>query len=346
MPNYNKSQTGLKRSNFLKISGGLIFGSFFLPFSSIAKDFSLLKEYNRSAFTMGSIVTFTVFHNNEQLCNKAIDQAIHEMKLIDKMMSVFDPYSQLSIVNSCSHENKTKVDSRIIEILNHAKRFSGQTGGAFDVTIEPLMELYGFRDDNSVTHFPSDKKIAGIIDGVSIQNVEINNHTSTISLTHPSTKIDLGGIAVGYAIDRCVDIFKSFNIESVLINHSGDIYAMGTPPGIEYWEVGIVDPLHPDTIITTVNIKNQALSTSGNYENYVEADGKRIGHILNPKTGKSSTSILSGTTIAPTAIEADALSTGMFVMGLERSKRLINNLNNVRFVGVVNNGNEETIVRL
>jgi len=344
------SSKGLKRRNFLKISGGLVFGSMFLPFSSIAKDFSRLKEIKRSAFTMGSIVTFTAYHVDERLCITAIDEAIKEMKLIDTLMSVYNPNSQLSSINNQwshasgnSHNNGIAVDVRIIEILNHAKQFSELTNGAFDITVEPLMKLYGFRDDGSLHPFPSDKIMTQTLDAVGMDKVVFNNRDRIVRVEHPLTRLDFGGIAVGYAIDQCVSIFKKHGIESALINHSGDIYAIGTPPGAEYWEIGIVDPLHPEHIITSVNIKNQALSTSGNYENFIEKEGKRIGHILNPKLGKPSSTILSGTTIAPTAIEADAFSTGMFVMGLERSQKLIKTLGNVECIGIINNGNGERI---
>ncbi|TAK66316.1 MAG: FAD:protein FMN transferase [Bacteroidetes bacterium] len=336
----------LSRRSFLKVTGSLALGSALLPFSSVAKEILPLKEINRAAFTMGSIVTFTCYHEDELLCNLAIDEAIVEMKTIDRLMSVHNPDSHLSLVNRHSFEKEVTVDMRIVEVITRAKQFHDLTAGAFDVTIEPLMKLYGFRDDVSVHRFPTDKEVAQTLEGVGMNNVTKNKELRTISLAHKTTQLDLGGIAVGYAIDRAIAILKSNGIESALINHSGDIYALGAPPEEDFWEIGIVDPMLPEEIITTTRINNQALSTSGNYENFVEADGKRIGHLLNPATGKPSSTILSGTTIAPSAIEADALSTGLFVMGIEKAKNVMPQLNHVQFIGVVENGEGQEIVRM
>ncbi|MBI3194393.1 MAG: FAD:protein FMN transferase, partial [Ignavibacteriae bacterium] len=121
---------------------------------------------------------------------------------------------------------------------------------------------------------------------------------------------------------------------------------LGTPPDESAWEVGIVDPLNTEEMITTAKIKEQGLSTSGNYENFVEFDGKRIGHLLNPVSGKTSHSILSGTTIAHSAIEADALSTGFYVLGIEGSKKIVRNLKECQSISIVQLGNNIDVVRL
>ncbi|MBI5216694.1 MAG: FAD:protein FMN transferase [Ignavibacteriae bacterium] len=339
------------RRKFLRLSSLLTVGASLIPLKIFSKEILQLKEINRAAFTMGSIVTFTAYHEDERLCNNAIDEAIKEMKTIDKLMSVYDVNSHLSLVNCHSIKQEIAVDFRIIEVLEHARKFHQLTGGAFDVTIEPLMELYGFRDDKSLHHFPTDKQIAQVLDGVGFHNVSFssnfertttnpktqnskhlisnrkpeteNSKLGVVNLLHENTRLDFGGIAVGYALDRAVNILKRHGIESALINHSGDIFSLGTPPYEDAWEVGIVDPQNTEEIMTTVKIKNQALSTSGNYQNFIELNGKRIGHLLDPRTGRSASSILSGTVIANTAIEADAFSTGMFVMGKKEATQFL-----------------------
>jgi thiamine biosynthesis lipoprotein len=341
----NRITHPLSRRTFLRLSSLLAVGSTLVPFASLGRELKL-KEIKRAAFTMGSIVTITAYCKDEQHCNRALDEVFKEMKTIDKLMSVFDARSQLSLVNRHSYEREIQVDARIIDVLLQAKHFYDLTSGAFDVTIEPLMELYGFRDDTSLHHFPSDKEIADVLDAVGMKNITFNCKQETVNLLHPRTRLDFGGIAVGYAIDRAVNILKSYGIESALINHSGDIFALGSPPEEDSWEVVIVDPLHPEEIITTVRIKNQALSTSGNYENFVDLDGHRIGHLLNPASGKTASSILSGTTIAPTAIEADALSTGLFVLGIEQSKAIVQRSKNVKLIAISTDGKGETIMTL
>ncbi len=346
-----KNMSTFSRRNFLKSSSSLVLGTSLLPFRSLSNNpfsnpINQLLFIERSAYTMGSIVTIKAFCEDERLCNKAIDEAFLEIKTIDRLMSVFDKNSQLSLVNSHSKDKEVGVDTRLIEVFEHAERFSHLTNGAFDVTVEPLMQLYGFRDDAVLHHFPTDKEIAGTLDGIGVKNILLDTENSTVALAHPETKIDFGGIAVGYSLDRAAEILRSHGITSALLNHSGDIYAIGAPPDEDSWTIEITEPQHTDRTITTVHIKDQALSTSGNYENFRKADGKTIGHLLNPSTGKTATSILSGTTIAPMAIEADALSTGFFVLGLEQTKIIVQQCEDVKFVAAVNNGNDENVITL
>lgn len=294
---------------------------------------------------MGGIVTINAYCEDEVLCNRAIDAAFREMKQIDRLMSVFDERSQLSRVNQEAGNGEVTVDGRIIEVIESARRIHSITAGAFDVSIEPLMELYGFRDDSTVHHLPSDKQIADALEGVGMENVTVNRQSSTIGLLHPTTRLDFGGIAVGYAIDCAVGILKSYGIESALVNHSGDVYALGAPPHEDGWEVGITDPKNTEDIITSAHIKDRALSTSGNYENLVEADGHTIGHILNPMTGKAGSTILSGTAIADTSIEADALSTGMLVLGLTQARILFGKVKRLQIIAVITDGENKEIVK-
>ncbi|HTK82381.1 MAG TPA: FAD:protein FMN transferase [Bacteroidota bacterium] len=334
------------RRTFLKLSTGLLLGTTLRPFQSFAKTITPMRYVERAAFAMGSIVTFKAYCGDEARCNLAIDEAISEMKSVDRLMSVFDEQSQLSAVNNRAFDKELVVDTRIIEVLQSAKKYSALTGGAFDITVEPLMELYGFRDDKSIHHFPTDKQIAITLDAVGMRNVAVDASRSTVNLRYAQTKLDLGGIAVGFAIDRAITILKEHGIESALVNHSGDIYALGAPPDEEAWEVGIVDPMEPENIITSVTIRDQALSTSGNYENSIEADGGSIGHILDPASGRTASKILSSTVIAPTASGADALSTGMFVLGIDKSRNIIRQSDAIRCIAVIRDGGRETILDL
>ena len=335
------------RRGFLKLSSTLALGSVVSPFLSLADRPTPLRFIERAAFTMGSIVTIKAYCPDVSgRCHLGIDEAFREMKAIDRLMSVFDASSQLSEINRRASKEELHIDHRILEVLSAAQKFHTLTDGAFDLTIEPLMKLYGFRDDTTLHHFPSDKQIGDVLDGVGMRHVQLNAKNSTISIGPPSTRLDFGGIAVGYAIDRAATILRKNGIASALINHSGDLYAIGAPPDTDGWDVGITDPMHTDSVITTVRIKDQALSTSGNYQNFVKADGKTIGHILNPSSGRSASSTLSGTVIAPTATEADALSTGFFVLGIEKSRPVIRRSKNVKCITVISDGDSETIVKM
>jgi thiamine biosynthesis lipoprotein len=311
----------LSRRRFLALAGGAATAGILSPFFTLAN--RRIDEIRRTAFTMGSIVTVTAYCRDEAACDHAIDSAFREMKTIDALMSVFDRKSEISRANHEAGKASIGVDPRVVEIVEYARRYSAITNGAFDITVEPLMELYGFRDDASQHRFPTDAEIALTLDALGMKNVSIDPRGSQLGLTHPGTELDLGGIAVGYALDRAARILRSNGVESSLINHSGDILAIGSPPEDDHWEVGITDPVDTEKIATTVRICDEALSTSGNYRNFVKAEGRTIGHILDPASGRSADSLLSATVIAPSAVEADALSTGLFVLGIANARPIV-----------------------
>ena len=333
----------LSRRSFLRASSAIALGTWAVPGFSLAGLSSSL-HFRRSAYTMGSIATITAYCDDRGLAEHAVQQAFREMKNTDRLMSVFDPGSQLSAVNRLAADRAVEVDPGIISVLGSAQAFSALTRGAFAVTVEPLMDLYGFRDDETVRGFPTDRELALALESVGMHNVSFDRRESTVSLKCPLTRLDFGGIAVGYAVDRAAEVLRSQGIESALINHSGDLYAIGAPPGKTGWEVGITDPSNTSGIITTVRIKDQALSTSGNYENFVKSDGHVTGHLLNPRSGRSASGVLSGTVIADTATGADALSTGFFVLGIDETRRIIRQSLRLRFIGVIQKDGGEEVV--
>jgi thiamine biosynthesis lipoprotein len=300
---------------------------------------------SRSALSMGSVLQVHLYGSSLSKCDEAIESVFSEFRRLEKLMNVFDETSQISRINREAFNLPTTADLATIELIGKARQLSRLTDQSFDITIEPLMKRYGFRHE-SIRSFPTDKELGEMIDSVGMDKIILDSRDLTVQFLHPLTRIDLGGIAVGYAIDRGVAILKERGIESALINHSGDLYALGSPPGEEAWTVGITDPDHTEDIITTVSIRNQALATSGNYEHFVEAGGIRIGHLLDPSTGKNSSMMLSGTVIAPTAIEADALSTGLFVLGIEKTRLLFSRLKRTEFISVIRADDGKELVRL
>lgn len=324
----------LSRRSFLKVSSLGISGILTGTALAMPRSARTVLPIRRAAFTMGSMVTITAYCEDPRLAEIAIREAFDEMKTIDRLMSVFNEHSQISQVNLHGFERDIPVDIRIVELLESAERYSILTGGCFDVTIEPLMRLYGFRDETSLRGFPTDKQIADILEGVNPKNVSVNRRLCTVRLNHASTNLDPGGIAVGYALDRAAQILRNRGVSSALLNHSGDLYALGHPPESPAWEIRIVDPRNTSTTFFRTAISDQALSTSGNYENYVQPQGKTIGHLLNPKTGKTADSLLSGTVIARTAMETDALSTGIFVGGISSAQSVISLVPGFRFIGM------------
>ncbi len=326
------------RRDFLKLSGIVLGGKLFLP-SKMNSIFKQPHKVLRSTFTMGSIVTVEAYSDDRVLCNLAIDKAFDEMHSIDKLMSVFDSSSQVSQINKFGYRGAVKVDERIIEVIKYAQHISKLTNGNFDITVEPLMQLYGFRGDNEINEMPSDKMLSEILCAVGMNNIVIDENDSSVFLNNNKTKIDFGGIAVGYAIDKAVSILKSHGIESALINHSGDIYAIGSPPDATSWKIGISDPTDRSNIVSTISLKDEALSTSGNYNNFVTIDGKKVGHILNPKKGELDEKFLNISIAAAKTVEADALSTALFVFDIDKANFFFAMNEHLKYSAILNDGN-------
>jgi len=332
---------GLSRRAFLQRSAALAAAAAFPPALLLARP-EAGPMIERAAFTMGSIVTIKAYGGSD--CRSVIEEAIAAMKTVDRLLSVYDAQSELSAVNRLAYGSEVAVSSGMLAVLGEARRFWEITGGAFDVTVEPLMELYGFRDEADRHRYPSDREITDRLAGVGMGHVILDRDRSTVRFDHERTRLDFGGIGVGFALDRAAHILRSGGVRAALINHSGDLYAIGAPPGAEAWEIGITDPRNTAGIITTVGIRDQALSTSGNYEEFIEADGRRVGHLLDPANGRTASSMLSGTAIAATAIEADALSTGCFILGIERTGLLLRRFSAERFIAVVGEGEEARVI--
>lgn len=308
--------------NFLKFNNGqqsrrdfLRKSSLALPFVVIPQSLSalLVKEQllHRTAFAMGTTVGIQAYHQDRFLVNNAMTKAFEELYRLDNLLSNYNTASDISKINRSSGNDVVAVHLDVINIVLRSLEYSRITNGAFDCTIEPLMKLWGFRD-NFLSKIPSNKEIESVLNAVGYKNIIINSSENTIGLLHNESAIDLGGIAVGYTVDRMVGILKNEGIESALINHSGDLFAIGNPPEADYWKVGIPSPTNSNEIIYEVDLKDQALSTSGGYEKYIEINSHRFGHIINRFSGKPSKYLLSVSVIAPSSISADVFSTALF----------------------------------
>ena len=333
-----KNSTSYSRREFLKRTSRAASG--FVVLSAVP---SLLRSgtltgspiiVERACYTMGTTVSITACGENRSQINLAITKAFQAIQRCDNLMSVYKPESDISRLNRSGGREAVRVDESVIDLLRSAERFHALSGGAFDVTVEPLMRLWGFRNEKEIPlHAPSDKEIAATLDAVGFKNVS-SESGNRVGLLNPETKVDLGGIAVGYSVDAAVNVLKREGIESAFINHSGDAYALGAPPEEEGWEIGIPDPSSPDTIIIGMKVRNKAVSTSGGYRKYIEAGGERFGHILDPRTGKPGNECVSTTVFAHRALEADALSTALFGLSEADQQSLLDAIPKTELVSI------------
>jgi thiamine biosynthesis lipoprotein len=191
--------------------------------------------------------------------------------------------------------------------------YSMRTGGAFDMTIKPVLDLYGF---GGGTHrVPRGTELQLALSHVGISGLRAV--AAGIRKTDASIEVAVGGVAKGYAIDRAVQVLREHGIESAIVNAGGDLYCLGTNAE-RPWQVGIRDPGDPDGVVAIVEISDAAVATSGDYERFFESDGVRYHHIINPRTGLPARHLRSATVVAPSAEEADAFATAVFVLGADR----------------------------
>lgn len=292
--------------------------------ASAFRDSPVLIE--RAFYTMGTTVTIAAYGESRSHVNRAITCAFRTIQHCDNVMSLYKPESDLCRLNRSGGREPVRVDSSIIDLLRHAEHFYHLSSGAFDITIEPLMHLWGFRNERDErVSIPSDHSIEKVLKAVGIENVVVEDEHH-VGFRNPQTKIDLGGIAVGYSVDAAVEVLKQEGIESAFINHSGDAYALGAPPDSDGWEIGIPNPLNTRELVSRFTLRNKAVSTSGNYEKNIRIRGEIFGHILNPHTGRPGNAANSTTLIADSSLVADALSTGLFCLDDRRQVDPVNRI--------------------
>jgi len=270
--------------------------------------------YEHTVLAMGTTARIGVYARSEEEANSVITEAFTELKRLESLFTIFDPKSEISQLNISAGKNAVACSIETITILQAAKDYSRLTDSAFDVTVESLMRLWGFRaETNALTRIPSDEEIREVLQIVGSDQITIANNEA--QLRSIDAKVDLGGIAVGFALDKIADILRRRGVENAFIDISGDMLALGHPKGKQGWDVGIPDPNDPAKLFHHTAISNEALATSGDYMSYVTYQSHKYGHIIDPTVGRPAHQLLSSTVIAKTGTDADALSTASFVAG-------------------------------
>lgn len=283
-----------------------------LVFSGCAEEEE--NSYTRELFAMDTVMYVTAYGKG---CEKATQAAVDEIQRLDSLLSVGDPESEISRINSgetvrLSGDTKTLAE-RSLDLYE-------QTEGAYDMSLFPLMELWGFTGDNPAV--PSDSEIEKTLRLCGSDKVNIENGTITLA---EGRGIDLGGIAKGYTGSRIMEIFKENGITSGIISLGGNVQCSGIKPDGSPWRCGITDPESPDdgSLLGVLTLTDRAVVTSGGYQRYFDEGGTRYHHIMDPSTGRPADSgLTSVTVISPDGTLADGLSTACFVMGKERSLAL------------------------
>jgi thiamine biosynthesis lipoprotein len=279
---------------------------------------------------MGSRFDITVVANSEKEANHTIDLAINEIKRIEKLISSWDTASQTSLINLNAGIKPVKVDKELFDLIERSIAISKLTNGAFDISYASMDRIWKY--DGSMTVMPSEEKISSSIKKVGYQNIIIDKEAQTVFLKLKGMKIGFGAIGKGYAADKAKVLLKEKGVKAGIINASGDLNAWGKQGNGKEWMVAITNPLNKEKVFSWLPINDAAVVTSGNYEKFVKFNGRRYSHIIDPRTGYPSTEIISVTVFTSNAEFADAISTSIFVMGVETGLNFINQLKGVECI--------------
>lgn len=275
---------------------------------------------------MGSKFDITIVANDSATAAKNINLVIDEITRIENLISEWKPSSQVSEVNRNAGIKPVKVDKELFALTKHALSFSEITNGAFDISIAAMDKIWKF--DDSMEELPSQEMLLKAIERVGYKNIELNELNSTIFLKLPGMKIGFGATGKGYAAEQGKLLMKQLHVKAGIVNASGDMATWGTQPNNKPWRIGITNPFKLHKSIKILEVNNAAITTSGDYQKYVEFNGKRYSHIINPKTGMPATGLISVTVIGENAAIANGLSTSIMVLGQKEGFKLLKNYPN------------------
>lgn len=292
--------------------------------------------FKKKQSLLGSPFEITVVASDSIQGNQFTEYAIAEVKRIENLISDWIPTSQISRVNQNAGVTPIKVDKEVYDLVERATKISKLTSGAFDISYASMDKIWKF--DGSMKEMPTPEAIKKSVEKVGYQNIILNPKDTTIFLKNKGMKLGLGGIGQGYIADRIKFLLQEKGCTSGLVNVSGDINTWGKQPDGKLWTVGIINPMNKNKVFATFPLDDNAVETSGSYEKYVTFNGKRYSHIIDPRTGYPATGIVSVSVFAKQTELADALATGIFVLGVDVGLDLVNQLNGIGCIIVDDKG--------
>ncbi len=298
------------------------------------------QNYKRTLKLMGSRFDITVVANSENEGNNFINLAVAEIKRIEKIISSWDKNSETTQINKNAGIKPVKVSNELFELISRAIKIAELTNGAFDISYASMDRIWKF--DGSMKQMPTPEVIKKSVEKVGFKNIILNPEDTTVFLKLKGMKIGFGAIGKGYAADKAKKLLQQQGVMGGIINASGDLNAWGTQANGKDWMVAITNPLNKKNAFSWLPVINSAVVTSGNYEKFVEFNGKRFTHIIDPRTGYPASGTESVTIFTKSAELADALATSVFVMGVGTGLDFINQLKGVECVIVDSNNKIHT----
>jgi FAD:protein FMN transferase len=287
----------------------------------------------RTQLIMGTLVEITVSHSDPDVIQTVTTQAFDEMSRIEQLMSTYLPDSEISRINRAAGKEAVPVSPEVEEVIREGIFWSEQSGGVFDITVEPLVQLWDFEGENQI--IPSNNTIRKTASLVNYKNIEIKDHT--VRLKRRGMALNVGGLAKGYAVDRAISVLRG-RVSSGIVNAGGDLFAFGYKSKKTSWNIGLQHPRKPTELLASFAVNNQAIATSGDYQRYFVKDGVRYHHIFDPQTGRPARLMISATVITTEVMDADALATAAFVMGPDKAIEWVDAMDNVEAMLVLEDG--------
>jgi thiamine biosynthesis lipoprotein len=283
----------------------------------------------RTQLLMGTLVEITIppQPSPEQLA--AVDLAFDEIKRIENLMSSHKDSSEVSLLNKNAGGDLITASSETIKLIQEGIRWGEKSHGIFDITIGPLIKLWDF--EGGKNNIPDSDSLKQAISMVNYKNIQIEGNQIRLKL--PGMALDMGGITKGYAVDRAIEILQKNGVKGAILNAGGDLMAFGNRSTDEFWVIGLQHPRHPEKISASFAAEKSSagtsVATSGDYQKFFILDGKRYSHILDPSTGMPNSEIMSATVTASSVMQADILATIAFILGPDKGKGFLKNLDGV-----------------
>jgi thiamine biosynthesis lipoprotein len=269
----------------------------------------------KTADAMGSTYSVELYGYDHARLTEAADAALEEARRLDGMLSNYTPESEWSRINQRAADGPMRISPEMFRLLSACFEYSRESEGAFDITVAPLMKVWGFYKGTG--HLPHHAEVAAALAKVGYQHMHLDPAAQTIWFDRAGVEMDPGGIGKGYAVDRMVDVLKQMGVKIALVAASGSsIYGLGAPPSeAKGWPVDIRNPWNHDKTSASAFLKDMSMSTSGSYEKFFRAEGKIYAHIMDPRTGYPAQGSVSVSVIAPRTLDSEAWAKPYFVNG-------------------------------
>jgi len=276
---------------------------------------------------MGSRFEVTAVHADEAQAQAAVEAAYAEVERIEAIISSWRETSETSEINRMAGKEPVAVSPELFNLIRRSVRVSRLTDGAFDITFDTVGRLWNFKSKSAP--IPSQEAIDAAMKDIGYQHIVLDEAKQTVFLAKPGARIGFGAIGKGFAANRAVIVMKELGATGGVVNAGGDLVIFGHQDDGDPWRIGIANPLNRDEVFAFLDVTGQAVVTSGNYENYIELDGKRYSHILDPRTGWPVEELRSVTIVCADGELADALATAVSVLGVTKGLALLNRLNGI-----------------